>query len=69
MRSLNNIDELLNDEKRKLDNLEVPTTMEDRLRSSLDNTPTKKKKSIRARVAALIIIVLVWSYKVDTLAY
>jgi hypothetical protein len=69
VRSLNNIDELLNDEKRKLDNLEVPTTMEDRLRSSLDNTPTKKKKSIRARVAALIIIVLLLSYNVDTLAY
>ena len=66
---MNNIDELLNDEKRKLDNLEVPTTMEDRLRSSLDNTPTKKKKSIRARVAALIIIVLLLSYNVDTLAY
>lgn len=66
---MNNIDELLNDEKRKLDNLKVPTTMEDRLRSSLDNTPTKKKKSIRARVAALIIVVLLFSYNVDTLAY
>lgn len=66
---MNNLEKLLNEQKIKLDKLEVPTNMEDKLRSSLNDIPTKKKKSIRTKVAALIIVVLLLGYNMDTLAY
>lgn len=60
---------MLNKEKDKLNKLEIPSDMEKRLRNTLDNIPSKKKKSIRGRVAALIIVVLLLGYNMDTLAY
>ena len=66
---MNKLEDLLNEEKNKLERLELPTNMEDRLRNTLDNIPSKKKKSIRGRVAALIIVVLLLGYNMDTLAY
>lgn len=66
---MNNLEKLLNEQKIKLDKLEVPTNMEDRLRNNLNDIPTKRKKSIRSKVAALIIVVLLLGYNMDTLAY
>lgn len=69
MKSLNNIEELLNKEKDRFDKLEAPSDMENRLRNTLDNISSKKNKSIRGRVAAMIIVVLLLGYNMDTLAY
>ena len=66
---MNNLEDMLNKEKDRFDKLEVPTNMEDKLRDSLNNIPVKKKKSIRGRVAALIIVVILLGYNMDTLAY
>ena len=68
---MNKLENLLNKQKVELDKLQVPTNMEDRLRNSLDNIPnkTKNKKSMRSKVAALIIVVLLLGYNMDTLAY
>ena len=66
---MNNIEDLLNKEKEKFEKLEVPKDMEDRLKNSLDNVKSKKKKNIRVRVATLIIVVLLLGYNMDTLAY
>ena len=69
MKLLNNIEDLLNSEKEKFDKLEVPKDIENKLKSSLDNVKSKKKKSLRVRVAAMIIVVLLFGYNIDTLAY
>lgn len=66
---MNNIEEILNKEKSKLDKLEIPVDMETRLRNSLNNIPRKNRKTIRSKVAALIIGVLLLGYNMDTLAY
>lgn len=66
---MNKIERLLEEEKDELNNLNVPENMELRLRNTLNNIPNKKTKSIRVRVAALIIVVLLIGYNIDTLAY
>ena len=66
---MNNLEKLLNNEKEKLDKLEVPIYMEDKLRNSLKSLSIKKNKTIRTKVAALIILVLLLGYNMDTLAY
>ncbi len=66
---MNNIEDLLNSEKEKFDKLEVPKDIENKLKSSLDNVKSKKNKNIRARVAAMIIVVLLLGYNMDALAY
>ena len=43
--------------------------MEDKLRNSLNSLSIKKNKTIRTKVAALIILVLLLGYNMDTLAY
>lgn len=69
MNTLSKIDKLLNEEKNKLDNLEIPEDIELKLRDSLNNIPERRKKSLRGRIAAVVIIVLLLSYNIDTLAY
>jgi hypothetical protein len=69
VKSLNNIKELLDNEKNKLENIQVPEEMENKLRNSLDNIGNKKKKSIRGKATAMLIIVLLLGYNMDTLAY
>ena len=66
---MNNIEKLLIEEKKEMDNLEIPTNIESTLRSALDNIPDKKIKSIKGRVAALILAVLLLGYNMDTLAF
>lgn len=66
---MNNLEKLLDNEKDKLDKLEVPSDLENRLRNTLNDIPNKERKSIRGRVAALIIVVLLLGYNMDTLAY
>ncbi len=66
---MNNLEKLLDNEKGKLDTLEVPSDMENRLRNSLNSIPSKKKKSVRSKAAALIIVVLLLGYNMNTLAY
>lgn len=66
---MTDIDRLLNEEKDKLDKLEIPDNLESRLRDTLNGIPDKKRKSFRGRVAAIIIVVLLMSYNIDTLAY
>lgn len=68
MNILNKLDKLLNEEKENLDRLSIPEDMEERLRSALNNVPSKKKKRFQIRVAAIIIVLLL-SYNIDTLAF
>lgn len=63
------MDKLLIEEKDKLNKLEIPDDIESKLRDTLNNIPDLKKKSFRGRVAAILIIVLLMSYNIDTLAY
>lgn len=66
---MNNIEKLLNEEKKKLDKLKVPMDMETRLRTSLEEVPKIKKKNIKLRVASLILAVILLGYNMDTLAF
>jgi len=66
---LSKIDKLLDEEKDNLDKLDIPDDLESRLRDTLNNITEKKKKRFRGRVAAIIIVVLLMSYNIDTLAY
>lgn len=69
MNILTDMEKILKEEKDKLDKLEIPDDIESTLRDTLNNIPSKKRKSIRGRVAAIIIVVLLLSYNIDTLAY
>lgn len=69
MNILDNLERLLIEEKEKLEKIEIPDNMEDRLRLSLDKIPAKKKKGFHLKSAAIIIIVLLLSYNIDTLAF
>lgn len=66
---MSKINKLFDGEKDKLNRLEIPDDLESRLRDTLTDIPEKKKKSFRGRVAAIIIVVLLMSYNLDTLAY
>ena len=66
---MTDMDRLLNEEKDKLDKLEIPDNLEAKLRDTLNDIPDKNRKSLRGRVAAIIIVVLLMSYNIDTLAY
>lgn len=66
---MTDMEKLFNEEKDKLDKLEIPDDIESSLRNTLNNVPNMKRKSIRGRVAAIIIVVLLLSYNIDTLAY
>ena len=67
---MDNIEKILSEDKSELDNLKLPENMESRLRDALNNIPNKKKRlSIKGKVAAIIIAILLIGYNVDTLAY
>ena len=66
---MNNLEQLLNKEKEKLDNMQIPDDMEDKLRSALDNKSRKKKKRPYLRIASIIMIVFLLSYNMNTLAF
>ena len=63
-----NSEELLDREKKRMDNLAVPSDLEERLRSTLENIP-KKKSKFKLKVASIILVFLLLSYNMDTLAY
>lgn len=69
MNTLSKIDKLLEEEKDKLDKLEIPDDMESKLRSALDNTIVKRKSSVHLKAASIIILVFLLSYNMDTLAF
>lgn len=66
---MNNLEKLLEEERKKYDNLEMPDDMESRLKLTLENRHIKKRKNIKIKVASLILAVLLISYNIDTLAY
>ncbi len=67
---MDNIEKLLIEGKKELDNLDIPENMEDRLRTTLDSIPNKKRRSnIKGKVAVLIIVALIIGYNANTLAY
>ncbi|HLR35198.1 MAG TPA: hypothetical protein VK071_07725 [Tissierellales bacterium] len=65
-----NIEKLLTDGKKELDNLYIPENMEVRLRATLDSIPNKKRSfNIKGKIAVLIILALLIGYNANTLAY
>lgn len=66
---MNNIEKLLNEEKEKIDKIEIPNNIEEKLRTALNEIPVRKKKRFHMRAVAIIIIVLLLSYNMDTLAF
>jgi len=66
---MSKLENLLNNEKINIDNIEIPEDMESKLRDTLKNIPNRKRKNIKGRVAAILIVVLLLSYNIDTLAY
>lgn len=67
---MTNIEKTLDDKRKELEELEVPDELELRLKESLANISTKKRRTnIKTKVAALIIVVLLIGYNADTLAY
>ena len=69
MNILNELDRLLSEEKKKLDDIIIPNDIELRLRESLNNIPKRKNKHFRGRVAVILIFVILLGYNMDTLAY
>ncbi|MGN9165933.1 DUF4179 domain-containing protein [Tissierellaceae bacterium HCP3S3_D8] len=65
---MKNIEELLNMEKERIEDIKVPIDMEDRLREALDVIP-KKKGRFKVKVASILIAILLLGYNADTLAY
>lgn len=62
---------MLKDKKLELEKLEVPNELEDRLRGALDKIEPKRKSKSKliAKIASLIIAVLLIGYNSDTLAF
>lgn len=60
------LEDLLGDKKAEFDNLDIPEEMEERLRMALN----KKRKAYRApTIVAALIIIIIMSYSLDSLAY
>ena len=66
---MDNLEKLLTEEKMKLEEIEIPDNMEERLRLSLNKMPIKKKKRIQLKTASIIIMIMLLSYNIDTLAF
>ncbi|MTI49957.1 MAG: DUF4179 domain-containing protein [Firmicutes bacterium] len=65
------VENMLKNRKKEMDNIEVPNDLEDRLLRALRHKKVIKKKRAnwKVRVAALLIIFLLVGYNFDTLAY
>ena len=63
---MRDIEELLRQRQKDLENLEAPPILEERLRGALS---TKKSKNSRPLVAVLLVCLLLVSYNLDTLAF
>lgn len=65
------IEELLKNNKDKIENLGVPDELEDRLRGALENQHQKSKYNNKwiVKVASILILITLIGYNFDTLAY
>lgn len=67
---MNNLEKLLNESKNELNKLDIPEEMESKLKNSLNNVSSKKRRYYsKWKYVAVIIIVLMIGYNVDALAY
>jgi len=67
-----NLEKLLEQEKQRMDNLALPNDLEDRLRAALADIPQQipqKKNNLGLRIAAVILVIFLFSYNLDTFAY
>lgn len=65
---LTDLDKLLIEEKNRIEEMKAPDNMEETLREALSNAQEKKTKGRRIRVAAILILVFLLGYNIDTLA-
>lgn len=63
---MKNIEKFLEDEKMNIEKIEVPEELEGRLRGALSR---KKKKHWKALAAAVLILVMLFGYSYDAIAY
>lgn len=69
MNILDNLERLLSEEKERFEKIEMPNDIEDRLRLELEKTPVKKKRRFHLKAVAILIMVMLLGYNIDTLAY
>lgn len=65
------IEEMLRNNKEKVENLVIPDELENRLRGALENQPQKNKSNNKwmVKVASILILIILIGYNFDTLAY
>ncbi|RBP63349.1 uncharacterized protein DUF4179 [Alkalibaculum bacchi] len=65
----NKIHKILQEEKDKLNQMEVPEELEGKLLEALEKTPKKNNKRFYKRIAIIILIFLIIGPHIDTVAY
>jgi hypothetical protein len=66
---MNNIEKNLKDRKNDIDNIEIPSELEGRLRKALDNKTIKRRKNVVGKIIAACLTLLLIGYNFDTLAF
>ncbi len=66
---MDKLGQLLSEEKERLDNMQIPDNIEEKLKVALDNRSIKKKKRPYLRTAAILAMVFLLSYNMNTLAF
>jgi hypothetical protein len=66
---MNNIEKNLKDIKNYIDNIEIPSELEGRLRKAIDNKTIKRRKNLVGKVVAACLTLLLIGYNFDTLAF
>lgn len=66
---LDKLDEMLQEEKKKVDEVEVPNELEGKLIEALEKAPKKNNKRFYKRIAIIILIFLITGPHIDTVAY
>lgn len=66
---MNNIEKNLKDIKNDIDNIEIPSELEGRLKKALDNKKIKRRKNVLGKVVAACLTLLLIGYNFDTLAF
>lgn len=66
---MKDLEEILANKKKEIDKIEVPENLEDKLRSALDGKKQPKiKRKWQGKIAALLVIGLLLSFNIDTIA-
>lgn len=65
---MSRIDDLLKEEKKRIDELRAPEDMEMNLKKSLDSSSNKSRKGFKFKVAAIALVVILLGYNFDSLA-